>query len=138
MNLLSEHRLRNSLEETRQIGPWLEDFARRAQLPEPVRKAIDLALVEWVTNVVSYAYTDRLEHWIVIRLKMASAEASVEVDDDGREFNPLSRPPVDINVPLEQRSIGGLGIHMIKILMDSVEYRRVDGHNVLTMKKRML
>ena len=94
------------------------------------------AFVEWVTNVVSYAYTDRLEHWIVIRLKSGSGEASAEVEDDGREFNPLTRPPVDVNVPLEERSIGGLGIHLIKTLMDSVEYRRVEGRNVLTMKKR--
>ena len=138
MNLASELRLPNRLEETRQIGPWLREFAQRADLSAAVLSALDLALVEWVTNIISYAYLDAVsEHSILIRLKTTPGEACVEVEDDGREFNPLNHPPVDVNVPLEQRSIGGLGIHMITTVMDAVDYRRADGRNFLTLKKRI-
>lgn len=136
MNIVSEHRLLNDLAATRQIGAWVEQFAEAARLAPSVRQAIDLALVEWVTNVISYAFEDSLEHWILIRMRLAPGEACAEVEDDGREFNPLTRPPVDTSVPLEQRDVGGLGIHMITKLMDSVEHRRVEGRNILTMRKR--
>lgn len=136
MNLTCEHHLRANPSEMGKLEGWVREFAQRAAWPDSVRNAVDLALEEWTTNVISYAYADRLEHWIVVRLMMAAGEARVEIEDDGREFNPLTRPPVDINVPLEQRGIGGLGIHLITRLMDAVEYRRVDGRNILTLRKR--
>lgn len=137
MNIISEHRLRNDLGETRHIGAWVEAFAEQARLSPATRNAFDLALVEWITNVISYAYEDDHEHWITARFLGAPGQASVEIEDDGREFNPLTRPPVDTSAPLEQRGIGGLGVHMVRQLMDSVEYRREAGRNILTMTRRV-
>ena len=138
MNFFAEHRLRNDPAEAGQLAAWVEDFARRAQLPEAVRNAVDLALEECVTNVFSYAWNDGREHWVTVRFKVDEDEARVEVEieDDGREFNPLTVPPVDTTKPLESRAIGGLGIHMVRQLMDAVEYRRERGRNVLTLIKR--
>ena len=136
MNLTSENRLRAQPAETRQVEGWLRDFAGRAAWPDAVRNAFDLALEEWLTNIIAYAYADQREHWIVVRLIMTPGEARVEVEDDGCEFNPLTHPPVDTSAPLEQRGIGGLGLHMIKKLMDAVEYRRAEGRNILTLRKR--
>lgn len=136
MNLVAEYRLRNDLAEARQIENWIQSFAEAARLSPAARNAFDIALVEWITNVISYAYEDTGEHWITVRFLTALGQASVEVEDDGRDFNPLARSPVDVNVPLEQRGIGGLGIHMIKKFMDVVEHRRVDGRNILTLKRR--
>jgi serine/threonine-protein kinase RsbW len=135
MNIALEHRLRNDLQETRFLGPWVAAFAREAGLSGPVQTAIDLSLVEWITNVISYAYADRQEHWITIRLQSGDGQVQVEVEDDGREFDPLAHPPVDTTTPLETRAVGGLGIHMIRHLMDTVAYRRVSGRNALTMTK---
>ena len=139
MNLVSEHRLRNSSAETHQLAAWVEDFARRAHVPEAARKALDLALEECVTNVISYAWNDEREHWMVIRFNADSIQGQVEVEieDDGREFNPLAAPPVDVAQPLENRAIGGLGIHMVRQLMDRVAYRRENGRNILTLTKRV-
>ena len=138
MNLVAEHCLRNDPAETRQLATWVEDFSRRANLPDTVRKAVDLALEECVTNVITYAWNDGREHWVVIRFKADPSEgrAEVEIEDDGREFNPLSMPAVDVGQPLENRPTGGLGIHMVRQLMDDVAYRREGGRNLLTLTKR--
>lgn len=137
MNLVAEYRLRNDPSESRQIEKWSQSFAETAHLSPAARNAFDLALVEWVTNVMSYAHEDAEEHWITIRLFAAQGVARVEVEDDGRAFNPLTLTPVDTEAPLERRAIGGLGVHIIRQLMDSVEYRRVEGRNILTMTRRV-
>jgi len=138
MKLVAEYRLRNDAAEARQIEKWIQSFAEAAHLSPAARNAFDLALVEWVTNVISYACDDGREHWIAVRFLAAPGQARVEVEDDGREFNPLALPLVDTNAPLEQRAIGGLGVHMVRQLMDSVEYRRAEGRNILTMTRRVV
>jgi anti-sigma regulatory factor (Ser/Thr protein kinase) len=138
MNLIAEHRLRNDLSEMRQIEQWIQTFAQAARLSPAARNAFDLALVEWITNVISYAYADAVGHWITIRFLASPDQARVEVEDDGRPFNPLSLPTVDTSVPLDQRPIGGLGVHMVRNLMDSVEYRRAEDRNILTMTRRIV
>lgn len=138
MNLVAEYRIPNTPAGSRQIEGWIQSFAEVAQLSPAARNAFDHALVEWITNVISYAHDDGREHWIEIRFLAAPSQARVEVVDDGREFNPLDRPAVDARVPLEQRPIGGLGIHMIRQMMDSVEYRREAGRNILTMTRRRM
>ncbi len=137
MNLVAEYRLLNAPAEMRQIEDWIRSFANAARLSPAARNAFDHALVEWITNVIAYAYDDDREHWIEIRFLTDQSQARVEVEDDGREFNPLTRPPVDTTVPLEQRAVGGLGIHMVRHMMDSVEYRRNAGRNILTMTRRV-
>ncbi len=138
MNLVAEHRLRNDPAETRQIAEWLEAFAQHANLPAAVCNAFDLALEECVTNVISYAWNDGREHWVILRFLTdpQGGTAQAEIEDDGRAFNPLNAPPVDISQPLETRPIGGLGIHMVRQLMDQVAYRRQNGRNILTLTKR--
>ena len=136
MNLVAEYRLRNNPSESRQIEGWVKSFAETVGLSPTARNAFDLALVEWITNVISYAYEDQREHWITLRFLAAPGQARVEVEDNGRAFNPLDVPPADTAAPLEQRAVGGLGIHMIQQLMDAVEYRRQDARNILTLIRR--
>lgn len=137
MNAVTEHRLRNHLAETRRIGRLVEDFVQLNQLPPSIHQALDLSLVEWLTNIISYAYDDSHERWICVRFSLPPGAVRVEVEDDGREFNPLSLPPADTSRPLSERPIGGLGVHMIRELMDTLEYRRQNGRNILTMTKRL-
>jgi len=61
----------------------------------------------------------------------------VEVEDDGRQFNPLELPEPDLEKKLEERPIGGLGIHLVRNLMDELEYRRTHNKNILIMKKKI-
>ena len=68
-------------------------------------------------------------------LRLDAGTVVVQVEDEGRPFNPLEAPPVDLDAPIEGRPIGGLGIHLIRSLMDAIEYRHEDGRNVLVMRK---
>ena len=128
--------LKNTPTEISRIGAEVESFAREHGVAAVVQQALDLALVEWVTNIVSYGYEDSAEHLVRVRLTREEDGVRVEVEDDGRMFNPLEYPPVDTSLPLAEKPVGGLGIHMIRSLMDSMEYTRRGEKNVLTMTKR--
>lgn len=73
-----------------------------------------------MSNVISYGYDDREEHKIIVCLLMQQGKLTVEVENDGRPFNPLDAPEPDIEKPLEERTLGGLGIHLVRNVMDLV------------------
>ncbi len=129
--------LKNKPEQKRKVVAALEDFVCAHQLSAAVRRAADLALEEHLTNVMGYAYDDQREHEIRVRLEVNSEELVVEVEDDGKAFDPTQAPEVDTSAPLEQRPIGGLGIHFIRRSMDEVRYERQGNRNVLRMTKRL-
>jgi len=130
--------LQNRPEEKQRLLSALEEFARQHHLAPAVLRAADLALEEHLTNVLNYAYEDAAPHEIRIRLTLDNQRLQIEVEDDGRPYDPLSHPPVDTSVPLEQKPIGGLGIHLIRSVMDEVDYRREAGKNILRMRKRLV
>ena len=129
--------LTNQPKEKQRLLQSLQKFARDHLLPAPVLQAADLALEEHLTNVMNYGYADGMPHDILIRLEIVEGAFQIEVEDDGKPFNPLERPPVDMTIPLEDRPIGGLGIHLIRHYMDEVAYRRENERNILQMRKRV-
>ena len=129
--------LQNRPEEKQRLLSALEEFSQEHHLPPAVAQAADLALEEHVTNVMAYTYEDAAPHEIRIRLGVEHECLLIEVEDDGRAYDPLARPPVDTSLPLEEKPIGGLGVHLIRSLMDQVEYRREGERNILRMKKKI-
>ena len=128
--------LKNKLSELERISQILEELGKLHHLPSKALYGVNLALEEILTNVISYGYEDKNEHEIIVRLSLQNGELVTEVEDGGRAFNPLELPEPDMNSPLEERPIGGLGIHFVRELMDAVEYSRKDGKNLLVMKKK--
>jgi len=126
----------NRLDELGRASAWLDRFADSLDLPPEMRFRLDLGLTEAVTNVVAYAYRDSAEHEIRIRLQAEGGAVSLEVEDDGVAFDPLQaeRPPVPSS--LAEAPIGGLGIHLIRSMLDECHYRREAGKNRLTMVAR--
>ena len=98
---------------------------------------LNLALEEVITNIISYAFPDEEEHTILLRLAIVDQDMIAEVEDDGYPFNPLAVPDPEIDLPLEDRPIGGLGILLTKKMVDHIEYEHQDGKNVVRMKKRI-
>jgi anti-sigma regulatory factor (Ser/Thr protein kinase) len=122
--------------EIRRVGELAERFGAAEGLSEDDVMMINLVLDELVANVISHGHDDDgKEHEIHVTLALEGAELTMVVEDDGRAFDPLQRPAPDLDLPLEERPIGGLGIHIVRSLMDSVEYRHENGRNVLTMHK---
>ena len=128
----------NNRLEVEKLGRLVEAFGEVHGLPAQSIFSVTLALDEVLTNIIRYAYNDNgLPHPIVVRLAFDEGILAAQVEDDGRAFNPLEAPRADIDATIEERPIGGLGIHLVRSVMDSVEYRRDDGRNVFIMKKRL-
>jgi anti-sigma regulatory factor (Ser/Thr protein kinase) len=129
--------LANRLPEIARLGGLLEGYCRDHGLPSKLCAEFTLALDEVLTNIISYGYPDPGEHTIIVRLAFEDGCLRAEVEDDGVPFNPLTAAEPDTAAPLEDRKIGGLGILIVKKLMDAVAYERAGGKNILILKKRV-
>ena len=92
---------------------------------------IHLVLDESVINVIVHGYHDQAEHQIHVRLRRSDGEVTIDIDDDGIAYNPLDAPAPRFDLPVEQRRIGGLGVHIVKTLARTIDYRRENGRNHL-------
>jgi serine/threonine-protein kinase RsbW len=99
--------------------------------------AANLAIEELVTNIVKYGYDDTGAHEILIVLSVRDNKLSIEISDDGHEFNPFDQPEPDTTLPAEERPIGGLGIHFVRNLLDGYAYHRTEGRNIVTLSKNL-
>jgi len=130
--------LRNELSEISLLAERIEAFGDKGGLSVQHIYQLNLVLDELLTNIVSYAYADRQSHDILLRLRVEPGRLTAVLSDDGRPFNPLAEAPVAIlDGPIEDRPIGGLGIHFMRTLMDEVAYQRTDGHNQLILIKHL-
>ncbi len=98
---------------------------------------INLALEEAVSNVIFYAFDDEKEHDIKIVISLENKNLSIEIIDDGKPFDPTARKQPDVSLPAEDRPIGGLGIFLIRKMMDNVTYNRHNNLNTLTLLKNI-
>ena len=129
--------LRNDLAELQRLNQLVTEFAEHHGLPSELVFRVTLVLEEIITNVISYGYEDEMEHEISVRLSWEDPDMKIEVEDDGRPFNPLEAPPPDMVKPLAERPVGGLGIHLVREMMDKLEYRRENDKNLLVLKTRV-
>ena len=127
--------LRNHLSELKRMSEAVSAWCRGNNISSAVEFHVNLALDEIISNVIRYGWKDLGEHEFNVRLSLLNDEVTIEVEDDATPFNPLEVPMPDLNRPLEERPVGGLGIHLVRQVMDRLEYRRLDGKNLLVMKK---
>ena len=114
----------------------IDAFCSARGLHPDISFEVNLAVDELLTNTISYGYDDDGEHRIDLSLRLEGGTLVVEITDDGRAFDPLQAPEPDLGASLEERAVGGLGIYLVRKLMDSVAYRREDGSNIVTLMKR--
>ena len=132
-----ELRLVNDLDGLAGLAERIERFGAAQGLPENVVNALNVVLDEAVSNAINHGYDAGVRGEIAVRLRRGDDRVEVEVEDDGRPFDPLQVPPPDLTLSLDQRPIGGLGVHLIKNLMDEVSYVHQHGRNVLKMAKHL-
>jgi anti-sigma regulatory factor (Ser/Thr protein kinase) len=124
---------------TRQLGRGLdvlEAALRAGRVPEEAVLDLRLVAEELLTNVAKYAHADEGEHWVRVRLELLADEVTLEFTDDGRPFDPLAAGPLEL-APGGERPIGGLGLELVRSLVDAAEYARLGSENVLTLRKRV-
>ena len=130
-------KLKNRFSELDTLEEKLDQFCNRLGLTNKCLCEINLALEELFTNIISYGYDDEAEHWVKFTLSYQNGTIRMEVEDDGIPFNPIEADEPDIKCPLEERKIGGLGIHLMKKIMDEIIHRRRGDKNVLILKKEL-
>lgn len=125
---------RNDLAELERLAADIKAFTDQNGLGADTAHVFNLCLDEIFTNIVSYSYADTQPHEIFLDLDATPAEVAAVIRDDGQAFDPLTEAPLpDLDAPIEERKIGGLGVHFLKTLMTRVAYRREGAWNVLEM-----
>lgn len=127
--------LKNKNSEIRILANGVLDFGRENDLHQNVLDDIRLAFEEMFSNIVSYGFDDDREHEIVMEMELGADLLTMKIRDDGRPFNPTEYVNPDLEKPLDKREVGGLGIHLVRHVIDEWEYKSEQGKNILTMKK---
>ncbi len=132
--------VRNDLNELARISAAIDDFAESNDIPMKAQFEVQLCVEEIFTNIVSYGFSDGEQHEIeiLLRLDPEARVLGITLVDDGIEFDPVqdsSKPALDAN--LQDRQIGGLGLHLVRQYVDELEYKRRDGRNHLILTKTL-
>lgn len=128
--------LANDLDEIAVVGTRIDEFCESHDLPPQVAYAVNLSVDELLNNTISYGYADDEPHTIELTLRVDAGAVVVQIVDDGREFESSGVPEPDTDAALEDRTVGGLGLFIVHQMMDSVEFRRENGRNVVTIAKK--
>lgn len=124
------------LENYAMVADFVDGELEKREVPMAAEAQIDIALDEIYTNVAKYAYVEQAGE-VTVRLDFSEdiSEVRMTVSDAGIPYDPLKRPDPDVSLEAEARQIGGLGIYMVKKLMNEVYYEYRNGRNVLSMLK---
>ena len=126
-------KVETKLDELGRIAAAVEDFGEREDWPTEIIFRVNLALEELGINIMNYGH-DGGFHEFEIALTSEADSITIEITDDGRAFNPLNDATMpDITAPMEDRTVGGLGIHLVRTMMDEMIYRREHCKNHLFM-----
>lgn len=128
-------RLKNRLLELDRLADTVESFGEAHGLSAKLRFKIRLVLDELLTNIISYGYVDEVEHDIAVAMGKKGRRLRFVIEDDARPFDPLTVEAPDLETQAAERRIGGLGIHLVRTIMDRVAYERVGGRNRLILEK---
>ena len=129
--------IKNEISEINKLTVFIEELSEELVLTPEITFNLNLVLEEAVSNVIYYAYGEEKQKEISLTAKMSENNLIFVLTDSGKEFDPTKVPSADITLSAEEREIGGLGIFLIRQIMNLVEYQRIDGKNVLTMGKQL-
>lgn len=127
----------NDIAEIASVTALIERFGKLHRLPEAAIFHMVLAFDELLTNIISHGFLDGARHKISASLELNGDLFEGEIVDDGVAFDPLAGPVPDTSLPIEQREVGGLGIHFVRSVMDHLDYHRAEGRNHVKMIKRV-
>lgn len=127
--------LKNDISELNNLREFSEVFGQENNISNDIINKFQLAFEELISNIIFYGYDDELPHEISVVFNLDEKSLAVLIVDDAKEFNPLEKEDPDISLSIDERKIGGLGIYLVKSLMDEVNYKRESGKNYFYIKK---
>lgn len=128
--------LTNDIQQVPQLADFVDMVCEEVGMDMAVAIQMNLAMEEAVVNVMSYAYPADTVGDVTIEAVTIADQLQFTITDSGIPFDPTAKDEVDTTLSAEERPIGGLGIHLVRQLMDSINYERIDGKNVLTLRKK--
>lgn len=129
--------LKNDVAELERVMKFVSELCAKNSVSPEMEYDLNLAMDEVVANVAEHAYPPGSEHQFTVQITLSNDEFVARIEDDGIEFNPTNHPAPDLDAPLETRREGGLGIHLVRQIMTGMEYQRLAGKNVLTLRKKL-
>ncbi len=135
MNRSIHFTIDNDLAEIERLQSEISTIADQLCIPDKIAFQINLSLDEIITNIIHYAYVGTDNPPISIDMTVSDNAVRIEIIDSGKPFDPTDVAPPDIDCPIEERPVGGLGIHLAKSMMDAIEYQRLNNENHLILQK---
>jgi anti-sigma regulatory factor (Ser/Thr protein kinase) len=132
-----EIRIPNRRDKMSEVAEMIESFVTAQGGSRETVHDIGVVLDEALGNIISYGYGPQENGDILVRAAVQDGRIVIEIEDDGRPFDPLTAPAPDLTASLRERKVGGLGIHFIRQLMDDVAYARIADTNRLRLSKRL-
>ena len=129
--------LPNDVQAVPQLNGFVDEVCEQAGFDMSTTMKLNLAIEEAVVNVMNYAYPAGVKGDVDIEAQINDERLKFVISDSGTPFDPTAKAEVDTTLSAEERGIGGLGIHLIRQIMDTINYERVDGKNVLTLRKKL-
>lgn len=129
--------IQNEINELNKLALFIEELGEELQLAPDLIFNLNLVLEEAVSNIILYAYPKQMGNEITIQADYKDHSLVFTLTDTGKPFDPTQAAEADITLSAEERPIGGLGIFLIKQIMNEVEYQRIEGRNVFTLKKEL-
>lgn len=127
----------NDIAEITRAAEFIEEFCTAHDAAPDIAFKINLAVEEALVNTISHGFTDDARHAIELRIAIENGAIVLGISDDAVAFNPLEAPLPDVDAPVDERAVGGLGVFLMRTTMDDVQYTREDGQNKLTLTKRL-
>ena len=130
-----ELKLKNQISELERVNQFVGEIGDELGLDMELQMNLNLVMEEMVSNVIFYAYPQGTEAEIELVAESDGKEVTFVLSDSGKEFDPTMREDINLDVNPAERDIGGMGIFIVKNIMNKVTYQRLKGKNLLTMKK---
>ena len=130
--------LTNDIEQVPQLADFVDMVCEEVGFDPSIAIQMNLAIEEAVVNVMSYAYPVSTVGNVSIEAQADDDCLTFTIIDNGTPFDPTAKSEVDTTLSAEERPIGGLGIHLVRQLMDGINYERIDGKNILTLRKKLV
>ena len=127
--------LDSDVKELERLRIFVDSFCEAQSVPVETCYQLQVVLEELVLNIIKYGGCERPKDAIGLAIRKTGADIHITLSDSGVSFNPLEVPAPDVNQSIQERPLGGLGIHLVRNLIPSIIYERRGGRNYLYLKK---